>query len=94
MSMNLCAHTKTETIHLWQTSTQITYTILPRVLGWEVKGKQARDALIRYMEWVHFSTNGAWNSKEELDKAEQSVKEHLAYLEPFLTNKTLRVGVT
>lgn len=92
MSMNLKARTKTGVINLWQTPTQISYTILPATVG-EVKGEKAKDALIRYMEWVKYSTNGAWNSVEELQDAKQRVEEHLEYVRAFINDKTLRVWV-
>jgi len=92
MSMNLNATTKNGFIHLWQTPTQISYTILPASNG-EVKGTKAKDALMRYMEWVKYSTNGAWNSAEELKDAKQLVDEHLEYLRAFINDKTLRVWV-
>lgn len=92
MSMNLNAATKKCVIRLWQTPTQISYTILPETSG-EVKGAKASEALLRYMEWVRHSTNGQWNSIEELQDAKQRVKEHLEYIRPFLDDKTLHVWV-
>lgn len=92
MSMNLNATTKNGAIDLWQTPTQISYTILPEGSG-EVKGAKAKDALIRYMEWVKYSTNGAWNSVEELQDAKQRVDEHLEYVKGFINDKTLCVWV-
>lgn len=92
MSMNLKAATKKGVITLWQTPTQISYTILPAEVG-EVKGEKAKDALMRYMEWVKYSTNGVWNSAEELQDAQQQVVEHLEYVRAFINDKTLRVWV-
>lgn len=92
MSINLNAATKKGVIALWQTPTQISYTILPAAVG-EVEGAKAKDALMRYMEWVKYSTNGAWNSAEELQNAKQQVVEHLEYVRAFINDKTLRVWV-
>jgi hypothetical protein len=92
MSMNLNATTKNGVINLWQTPTQITYTILPASIG-EVKGKKATDALMRYMEWVKYSTDGVWNNVEELQDAKQRVDEHLEYVRKFINDKSLRVWV-
>jgi len=92
MSMNLNASTKSGAINLWQTPTQISYTILPSAIG-EVKGVKAREAIVRYMEWVKYSTNGAWESVEELQDAKQRVSEHLEYVRGFINDKTLRVWV-
>lgn len=92
MSMNLNARTKSGTIHLWQTPTQISYTILPETAG-EVKGKKASEALVRYLEWVKYSINGVYGSVEELQDAKQRVKEHLEYVRGFVNDKTLRVWV-
>lgn len=92
MSMNLNAATKTCVIHLWQTPTQISYTILPQSIG-EVKGAKAMDALMRYIEWVKYSTNGSWSSVKELQDAKRRVDEHLKYVQGFINDKTLRVWV-
>lgn len=93
MSMNLYARTKNETINLWQTPTQISYTILPRSCSQEVKGVKAKEAITCYLEWVHFSTNDMWTSREALKEAEENVKKHTRYIEQYLNDKTLTVGV-
>lgn len=49
MSMNLNARCSSGKINLWQTPTQISYTILPRKYS-EVKGVKAKEALERYIE--------------------------------------------
>jgi hypothetical protein len=90
--MNLAASTTKGPIKLWQTPTQISYTILPSNYG-GAAGKEARDALVRYMEWVSYSTNGVWNSDADLTAAKQQVAEHLAYVRGFLDDETLRVWV-
>ena len=92
MSMNLKARTKSGPIELWQTDTQISYTILPRSFG-EVKGAKAREALERYMEWVELSINGAWESIEQADRHRQEVRIHLGYVRTFSNDKTLCVYV-
>jgi hypothetical protein len=43
MSVNLVARTRDGEIQLWQTPTQITYTILPPSLGLTKKGREARE---------------------------------------------------
>lgn len=92
MSMNLNARTKNGVIALWQTPTQVSYTILPESVG-EVRGAKAAEALTRYIAWVKYSTNGVWRSAEELQDAEQRVKEHIDYVRGFINDKTLRVWV-
>ena len=92
MSMNLNAATRNGAIDLWQTPTQISFTILPSTVGW-VEGTKASEALLRYMEWVKYSTNGAWDSSEELQDAKRRVNEHLEYVRGFVNDKTLRVWV-
>ena len=92
MSMNLCAAVDSEKIQLWQTSTQISYTILPSHYGM-VTGKKAQRALERYIEWVRHSVNGRYNSIEEVNERRDQVKEHIAYVESFLKYKALRVWV-
>ena len=93
MSMNLKASTKDGTIMLWQTSTQISYTILPPAIANEVKGKKARNALLRYIEYVKHSINGEWETIEQLEDAKRNVNDHVAYIAQFLDCKTLRVWV-
>lgn len=92
MSMNLNARCSSGNINLWQTPTQISYTILPRKYS-EVKGVKAREALERYIEWIEYSTSGALYSLEELENAKEIVKQHIEYVSSFLEDKKLCVWV-
>ena len=80
MSMNLNACCKEGTIELWQTPTQISYTILP---SGSVKGKKAVEALERYKAWVRYSINGVYSSQEAVDYAKDNIDRHLKYIESF-----------
>lgn len=93
MSMNLHARVKDETIELWQTPTQITYTICVDENGvaQELRGRNARRALQAYIQWVKLSTNGAWKSLEALEEARADVKHHLEYVTKYLDRKGLVV---
>jgi hypothetical protein len=90
--MNLKARNKNGDIRLWQTPTRISYTILPPSFG-EVKGKKAVEALERYCQWVQYSTNGAWESVEELEEAEDEIDEHLKYIKEEMKVSKLEVWV-
>lgn len=92
MSMNLAARSSKGPLNLWQLTTQASYTILPRKSG-KVTGAAAIQALERYMEWVRYSTNGVWNSPEDLEWAEQNVKSHLSEISKRLEDKDLSVWV-
>ena len=92
MSMNLNAATKNTKIDLWQTPTQISYTILPPSYT-EVKGVKAKEALERYIQWVQYSTNGTWESLDALEDAKEEVRHHIAYVGQYLEDKSLRVWV-
>lgn len=96
MSMNLQAtvisgHT-TAHIELWQTPTQISYTILPKAIK-EVTGKKAKEALERYIEWVNYSATGIYTDPEELAYNLQEINKHIRYITNFLHNPTLRLWV-
>lgn len=93
MSMNLHARTKKEVINLWQTPTQISYTILPSSIE-EATGKKAQEALERYLEWVGYSYTGQFLSHEDKKILMQEVKEHIQYVNRFMKNRTLTVWVT
>jgi len=92
MSMNLHARTKKEVIELWQTPTQISYTILPRSIE-EATGKKAQEALERYLEWVGYSWMGQFLSYEDKKILMQEVKDHIKYVSRFMKNRTLTVWV-
>ena len=53
--MNLHAQYGKEKIDLWQTPTQITYTLIGTDKHCEFHGAQARDILKRYCMWVKYS---------------------------------------
>lgn len=93
MSMNLNASTKDGVIELWQTPTQISYVILPPALGLEVTGKAAREALIRYAEWVKYSVNGMYPSAEAATQARIFADEHARHVLQFVGRRSLRVWV-
>lgn len=82
MSMNLNVSLNGRKIELWQTPTQISYTILP---AGEAKGKLAKEALIRYREWVKYSTNGQWESEEALKEASYWRDLHLSEIDGILS---------
>ena len=93
MSMNLHARTKKETIDLWQTPTQISYTILPSSIE-EATGKKAQEALERYLEWVIYSMHGRLRlSCYEPDMTLDEIKRHVQYVSRFMKNRTLTVWV-
>lgn len=48
---------------------------------------------MRYMEWVKYSTNGAWSSVKELQDAKHRIDEHLEYVRAFINDKILRAWV-
>jgi len=93
MSANLHARTKKEVIELWQTPTQISYTILPSSIE-EVTGKKAQEALERYLEWVSYGLHEHLRLPfyEQYIKL-QDVKEHMQYVSRFMNNRTLTVWV-
>ena len=93
--MNLNAISKSGKIELWQTPSQISYTICVDENGvaGELTGKNAKRALQAYCQWIRYSTNGGWNSVEELEDARALVKEHLEYVESFLESKGLKVWI-
>lgn len=92
MSINLHARTKKEVIDLWQTPTQISYTILPSSIE-EATGKKAQEALERYLEWVYYSWTGKLLSYEDQKILIQEVEDHIYYVNQFMKNKTLTVWV-
>lgn len=83
------------TLDLWQTPTRITYTLCVDENGpaERLTGKNARRALQAYYQWVKYSTNGSWSSKEELETAIENVREHLEYIRPYLNSKKIEVWV-
>lgn len=92
MSMNLHARTRKEVIDLWQTPTQISYTILPSSIE-EATGKKAQEALERYLEWVGYSWMGQFLSYEDKYLFMQEIKDHIQYVSRFMKNRTLTVWV-
>jgi len=76
---------------LWQTPTQITYTITAGETS--LKGTKARRALRAYYEWVQHSVNGSYESLEDAEHAKELRDEHAAEIEPFLNSKRVRVYV-
>ena len=87
--MNLNFRIDGEKISLRQTPSQITYMCVAQPDGttpYELKGKKAVHALRIYMQWVKYSINGVWESSEDLQNAEERVKEELEYLESVLMN--------
>lgn len=90
--MNLHARTKKEVIDLWQTPTQVSYTILPSSIE-EATGKKAQEALERYLEWVGYSWMGQFLSYEDKKNSMQEVKDHIQYVSRFMKNRTLTVWV-
>ena len=93
MSMNLNAKTNDDKISLWQTPTTISYIILPPTMYSEVSGQQAKEALIRYIEWVKGTANGPWDSIAELQNYTKLIKEHIKYITSFLNDPSLVVYV-
>ena len=89
MSMNLNAVCSEGTIDLWQTSTQISYTILPEG---EANGVKAEEALQRYKAWVRYSLKGVYHSKEDLEFDKERIDRHLQYIDSFRL-KGLRLWV-
>ena len=83
MSMNLNARNKKGKIELWQTPTQISYTILP---SGNASGGEALAALERYKMWVKHSIRGVYDSEEELKYKRETIKAHLSYLEKVSKN--------
>lgn len=79
--MNLNIRVDGNFINIWQTPTQISYTILPDGYA---KGVKAKEAIIRYCKWVEGSTNGKWSSREELREHVEMCKEHLATMQSLL----------
>jgi hypothetical protein len=92
MSTNLHARTKKEVIDLWQTPTQISYTILPSSIE-EATGKKAQEALERYLEWVHYHWTGELLCYEDEKILMKEVEEHTKYVNQFMKNRTLTVWV-
>ena len=92
MSMNLHARTKKEVIDLWQTPTQISYTILPSSIE-EATGKKAQEALERYLEWVGYSWHEYRLSYEDKKILMQEIRDHVQYVSQFMKNRTLTVWV-
>jgi hypothetical protein len=90
--MNLTAKNKDGYIELWQTPTQISYTILPESIA-VAKNKKAIEAIERYSAWVEYSTNGAWDSTEELEEQREIVEEHLEYIKNEMKKPKLEVWV-
>lgn len=93
MSMNLHARTKKETIDLWQTPTQISYTILPRSIE-EATGKKAQEALERYLEWVRYSRLEPPRTYRDEKILMGMVEEHIQYVSRFMKNRTLNRTLT
>ena len=92
MSANLHARTKKEVIDLWQTPTQISYTILPSSIE-EATGKKAQEALERYLEWVGYSWHGQFLSHKDKKNTMKEIEEHIHYVNKFMKNRTLTVWV-
>ena len=92
MSMNLHARTKKEVIDLWQTPTQISYTILPSSIE-EATGKKAQEALERYLEWVGYSWTGELFYHEDKKILMKEIEDHIQYVSRFMKNRTLTVWV-
>lgn len=96
MSMNLHCNK----MQLWQTPTWVTYMCLITDKGFkpEVKGKQARAAANRYMEWVRGLTDGAWGnspnakgSKEDLEHLRLSIRNHLETLQQLMCLEDFKI---
>jgi len=93
MSMNLTAKNKDGYINLWQTPTQISYTILPPTIT-VAKNKKAVEAIERYCSWVRYSSNGAWSSQKDYEEHCDIIKEHLKYIKKEMTKSKLEVSVS
>lgn len=89
MSMNLNCNL----VELWQTPTSITYMCLETDQGFlnEVKGKQAKAALARYIHWIKGSANGIYKSPKEADTARKYINDHIEEVNKVIKNKKLKV---
>ena len=83
MSKNLNVSLNGFQLDLWETPTRVSYTILP---AGEAKGKLAKEALIRYREWVKYSIDGQWESEEVLNEAIYWRDLHLSEIDGLLLN--------
>lgn len=90
MSMNLHAQYGKEKIDLWQTPTQITYTLIGTDKHCEFHGAQARDILKRYCMWVKYSANGVWASGEDANWAREVADMHLKEIFPYVRTSNIR----
>lgn len=93
MSMNLNARVNGVPLDLWQTPTQISYTIMGLDGLSKLNGKKAVEALKRYCMWVKYSINGSYPSVEEIKRKEAIIKEHLNYIDSHLCTKNIEVWV-
>lgn len=93
MSMNLNARVDGVVLQLWQTPTQISYTIMGLEGLSKLNGKKAVEALKRYCLWVKYSINGSYSSVEEIKRVGNSIKEHLDYIDSHLCKKKVEVWV-
>ncbi len=93
MSMNLHAKTVSGSIELWQTPTQITYTICvdENGIAGELKGKAAKRAMQAYKQWVLGSLNGRWTSIKDIEEHKQSIKEHILEIDKRMLERGLVV---
>jgi hypothetical protein len=62
---------------------------------YELEGEKALGAVNRYIQWVQSSTDGVWDSSEELNAAKLSAKWHIEEVERAIKNseETLKVYV-
>lgn len=92
MSMNLSARNKNGEVQLWQTPSQISYTILPSKYG-KVRGRKAREALERYLEWVEHSTDGSWTNQDDYNDHKGIIQYHTKYVKDAMKVRGLTVCV-
>lgn len=92
MSMNLYIKSNIGELGVRQTPTQITYMLLVNEKGMVVdkKGKDALQVVQGYKMWLQNSTDGAWDSEEDLHYALNQVKEEIQEIENFIKGSKVK----